>query len=192
MPPIFFPPLPLKKTQIQLHSLKTKTLTINLSLFNIISVHFHRFGLPFNKGLYSSPVRQRSVIEFLTAEGEMPIRIHERLKNVYGDATLYVSTVRRWVRRCKESEGQTRLADETRSCRPAIAMTPGNIQRVDDIVRGDRRVKTDDSCRILSFSKSSVITIIHQMGYRKVCARWVPRMLDDQNTEPPNTFSSFN
>ena len=59
------------------------------------------------------------MIEFLTAEGEMPIRIHERLKNVYGDATVDVSTVRRWVRRCKEAEGQTRLADETRSGRQA-------------------------------------------------------------------------
>ena len=97
MPPIFFSPLLFKKTQIQLHSLKTTTLTINLSLLNIISVHFHRFGPPFNKGMYPSPVRQCSVIEFLTAEGEMPIRIHERLKNVYGDATVDVSTVRRWV-----------------------------------------------------------------------------------------------
>ena len=52
-------------------------------------------------------IRQHSVIEFLTAEGEKPIRIHERLKNVYVDATVDVSTVRRWVRRCKEAEGQT-------------------------------------------------------------------------------------
>ena len=74
-------------------------------------------------------IRQHSVIEFLTAEGEMPIRIHERLKNVYGDAIVDVSTVRRWVRRCKEAEGQTRLADETRSDRPATAVTPGNIYR---------------------------------------------------------------
>ena len=29
-------------------------------------------------------IRQRSVIEFLTAEGEMPIRIHERLKICMG------------------------------------------------------------------------------------------------------------
>ena len=29
-------------------------------------------------------IRQRSVIEFLTAEGEMPIRIHERLKFFMG------------------------------------------------------------------------------------------------------------
>ena len=35
MPP-FFSPLLFKKTQIQLHSLKTTTLTINLSLFNIL------------------------------------------------------------------------------------------------------------------------------------------------------------
>ena len=28
---------------------------------------------------------------------------------MYGDATVDVSTVRRWVRRCKEAEGQTRL-----------------------------------------------------------------------------------
>ena len=42
-------------------------------------------------------IRLRSVIEFLTAEGEMPIRIHERLKNVYWNATVDVSTVRRWL-----------------------------------------------------------------------------------------------
>ena len=55
----FFSPLLFKKTQIQLHSFKPKTLTINLSLFNIISVHFHRFGPPFNKGMYSSPVKSK-------------------------------------------------------------------------------------------------------------------------------------
>ena len=58
------------------------------------------------------------MIEFLNAEGEMPIRLHERLKNVYGAATVDVSTVRRWVRRCKEAEGQKRpcfndLGDKT-------------------------------------------------------------------------------
>ena len=105
MPPIFSSPLLLKKTQIQLHSLKTTILTINLSLLNIISVHFHRFGPPFNKGMYSSPYRQRSMIEFLTEEGEMPIRIHERL---CGDATVDVSTVRRWfvaVKKLKDKQG---------------------------------------------------------------------------------------
>jgi hypothetical protein len=104
----FCSPLPFRKNQIQLHSLKTTTLTVNLSLFNIISVLFHRFGPPFNKALYSSPVRQRSVIESFPAEGEMPIRIHGRLKNVYWDAAVDVSTVRRWfiaVNKLKDKQG---------------------------------------------------------------------------------------
>ena len=55
---------------------------------------------------------------------------------MYGDATVDVSIVRRWVRRCKEVEGQTSLDAETQSGRQATAVTPGNIQRVDDIIRG--------------------------------------------------------
>jgi len=54
-----FSPLLFKKSQIQLHSLKTTTLTINLSLLYIISVYFHRFCPPFNKGMYSSPVKSK-------------------------------------------------------------------------------------------------------------------------------------
>jgi hypothetical protein len=135
-------------------------------------------------------IRQHSVIEFLTANCEMPICIRERLRNVYGDATVDVSTVRRWVCRCKEAEGQTRLADEMQSGRLATAVTPGNIQRVDDIICGDYRVKTDELCRILSSSKGSVITIIHQLVYRKVCARWVPRILTDQNKETRKIIAS--
>ena len=53
-------------------------------------------------------IRQRSVIEFLTAEGEMCIRTHERLKNMYGDAAVDVSTIRRWfvaVKKLKEKQG---------------------------------------------------------------------------------------
>ena len=135
-------------------------------------------------------IRQRSVIEFLNAEGETPIRIHERLTKVYGDATVDVSTVRRWVRRCNEAVEQTPLTDQKRSGRPVTAVSPSNIQRVDDIIRGDRRVTTDELCCILSLSKGSVMTIIHQLGYRKVCARWVPRMLTDQNKEARKAIAS--
>jgi hypothetical protein len=41
--------------------------------------------------------KQRYVIEFLTAEQIAPIDIHRRLLKVYGDDTVDVSTVRRWV-----------------------------------------------------------------------------------------------
>ena len=115
-------------------------------------------------------IRQRSVIEFLNAEGESPIRIHERLKNVYGDATVYVSTVRRWVRRCNETERQTTLADEKRSGRLVTAVTPHNTQRVDELIRDDRRKKTEELCHIISISKGNVMTVIQKFvhgGYQE-------------------------
>ena len=59
--------------------------------------------------------KQRTVIEFLTAQKVPPIEIHRRLQAVYGDQCVYVSTVRRWVRRFKDGKlGQADLSDKTR------------------------------------------------------------------------------
>jgi len=52
----------------------------------------------------SSRYKQRIVIEFLTAENCAPKVIHSRLKNVYGDETIDISNVRRWVRNTKVVE----------------------------------------------------------------------------------------
>ena len=68
----FFSPILFKKTKIQLHSLKTTTLTINLSLFNIISIHFHRFGPTFNKDMYSSPVISKVLSPKPLTHGRQP------------------------------------------------------------------------------------------------------------------------
>ena len=46
--------------------------------------------------------KQRAVIEFLVAEGETPLRIHNWLKNVYKDNTIDYSNVKRWVQRFKK------------------------------------------------------------------------------------------
>ena len=59
--------------------------------------------------------KQRAVIEFLTGEKIPPIEIHRRMRAVYGDQCVDVSTVRRWVRRFKHGElGQADLSDKTR------------------------------------------------------------------------------
>ena len=59
--------------------------------------------------------KQRTVIEFLTAQKVPPTEIHRRLQAVYGDQCVYVSTVRRWVRRFKDGKlGQADLSDKTR------------------------------------------------------------------------------
>ena len=42
-------------------------------------------------------IKQRCVTEFLHEEKMVPIDIHWHLLNVYGDQTVHMSTVRRWV-----------------------------------------------------------------------------------------------
>jgi hypothetical protein len=67
-------------------------------------------------------MKQRCVIEFLHAEKIAPNDIHRRLLNVYGDQTVDVSTVRRWVARF--SSGDSDVKDKPRSKRPRTAVTP--------------------------------------------------------------------
>ena len=83
-------------------------------------------------------VKQRAVIELLTAGKVPPIEIHRRMQAVYGDQCVDVSTVRRWVRRFKDGElGQEDLGDKTRSRRPVTASGQLHQDRVVELNRGD-------------------------------------------------------
>jgi histone-lysine N-methyltransferase SETMAR len=124
-------------------------------------------------------LKQRAVIEFLTAEGCAPIDMHRRMTAVYGDACVDVSTVRRWARTVKgDNPATTNLHDQARSGRPITTVDAQHQARVGELIRANRRVKQKDIAAMLGISTERVHHIIHALlGYRKVCARWVPRML---------------
>ncbi|PSN52961.1 hypothetical protein C0J52_03623 [Blattella germanica] len=58
-----------------------------------------------------------------------------------------------------------------------MAVTPDMLQRSDVVIRADQRITTRQLVLKLSVSKGSVDAIINALGYRNVCARWVPRSL---------------
>jgi histone-lysine N-methyltransferase SETMAR len=135
-----------------------------------------------------SRFKERAVIEFLTAEGEVPIVIHRRLTNVYGEDTVSVHTVRRWVTKLKSSD--TSLADRPRSGRPATAVTDSNQQSVYELIRGNRRITQAELSHNVGIGHHAVESIINNLGYSKVCARWVPRMLTDVHKAERKRISS--
>jgi uracil DNA glycosylase len=51
-------------------------------------------------------LKQQTVIEFLAAENESVMNIHQQLKNVYGVSVVDKSTVSHWA-----SQGQVKLID---------------------------------------------------------------------------------
>jgi transposase len=99
--------------------------------------------------------RQRAVIEFLTAEGSSPIEIHRRLRSVYGEDAIDVSSVRHWVRRFKS--GEKDIGDRPRSGRPATAATKENKENVDALIRDDRRITTSELCSAIGTGKPAVM-----------------------------------
>ena len=126
--------------------------------------------------------KQRAVIEFLVSEGEPPKQIFERLVNVYGDASLAYSTVKKWVSRIKHEEDDPSLSslqDRPRSGRPSSAVNPGNNDKVEKLIRDDRRITIDDIAERVGVSHGSAVNIVNELGFAKVCARWVPRQLLD-------------
>ncbi|GFR89200.1 transposase [Elysia marginata] len=97
-------------------------------------------------------LKQRAVIEFLTAEGYSPIEIYSRMKAVYA-----------------------------RTGRPLSASDSKHQPRVDQLIRENLRVKQIDISIEIGISQERVHHIItNLLGYRKVSTRWVPRMLTPQ------------
>jgi len=52
--------------------------------------------------------------------------------------------------------------------------------RVEELIRGNHRIKQKEIAVALGISKERVGRNIAVLGFRKVCARWVPRMLSDE------------
>ena len=77
------------------------------------------------------------------------------MRAVYGDQCVDVSTVRCWVRRFKDGDlGQADLSDRTRSGRPVTASDQLHQDRVEELIRGNRRIKQKEIAIALGISKS--------------------------------------
>jgi [histone H3]-lysine36 N-dimethyltransferase SETMAR len=122
--------------------------------------------------------KQKAVIEFLTNEGVTAKEISVRLRKVYKESTLSYPTVTRWVAHFKS--GNTDIADKPRCGRPPSAATEDNKRQVDEMIRSDRRITVREIVDALGTGHNAVQGIINELGYSKVCARWVPRQLTDE------------
>ncbi|PNF14105.1 hypothetical protein B7P43_G01068, partial [Cryptotermes secundus] len=69
------------------------------------------------------------------------------------------------------------------SGRPLTASTEHNKERVDEIIQDDRRMTVDTIAQKLGTGQSAVQEMIGSLGYRKVCACWVPRLLTEDHKD---------
>ncbi|GFO43395.1 histone-lysine N-methyltransferase SETMAR-like protein [Plakobranchus ocellatus] len=124
-------------------------------------------------------IKQRSLIEFLAAEGCSAANIHARMKTVYGEMCISDGAVRKWMRIFKgEDPRETILHDRKCSGRPLSTSVTAHRQKVDCMIRANRRVKQKEISNAVGISKERVHHIVTTvLAYRKVSARRVPRQL---------------
>ena len=138
--------------------------------------------------------KQRAVIEFLYHEGIKQSEIAVRLKQVYKEHAFNRSTVSRWLARFKSStfveenneENVTTLktlADETRSGRPPSAMTTDKQLKKNKLIKENRGITVRETSEELEISLGSTHSIIKSLGYRKICAKWVPKKMTENQKQ---------
>ena len=134
---------------------------------------------------------KRAVIKYLNLKGLTPSGIAADMKVVLGDDAPSYATIYRWVAEFKR--GRESTEDAHRSGRPVEACTEENVQRVNDMLMTDRRLTVRYVAECLKFSYGTTHHIVTDiLGYNKVCARWVPRMLTPENKQARLTTSRDN
>jgi transposase len=126
-------------------------------------------------------LKQRCVIEFLNGQYIAPIELHQLLKNFYGEQTVDISTVRHWIR-CVSDVGSG-LKDMPRSGRPCTAVTEENKKRVNQLILQNRSITTRELHAAVGIGFNALHTILKKLGFRKLCARWVPCMFTGDHKE---------
>jgi histone-lysine N-methyltransferase SETMAR len=123
---------------------------------------------------------QRAVVRFLWARGLTAKDIHKEMLPVYGGKCLSRKAVHNWVD--KFSQGRAKIVDEDRPGRPVQIATDTTVRRVEDIIRADRRVTIDNVAAAIGCSHGLAYSIMHDvLNFCKVCSRWVPRQLTEED-----------
>ena len=110
----------------------------------------------------------------------LPSEIHHQICQVYGDNAMSDGMVRKWVRMF--NEGRENLHDEARSGRPTL-VNDDLVRKVNERVCDGRRFTISDlSLHFPQISRIPLYDIVSShLGYRKVCARWVTKMLTEED-----------
>lgn len=124
----------------------------------------------------------RSVIRFLTLRNESAASIYRQLVETYGCEVMSRQNVTKWVRLFKD--GRIDTHDEERCGRPSV-ISDELLQQVEEKVRDDRRVTLDTLSKSFPLISRSLLgeIITEKLGYRKLCARWVPKMLTPEHRQ---------
>jgi histone-lysine N-methyltransferase SETMAR len=108
--------------------------------------------------------------------------IHAELQKVYGNGALKYAIVCKWVRRF--NDGLESTENDPRVGRPVSVLMEKNIATVKTLIEEDARYTVQEIEELSGIHSSSVLKILRERpGIRKICVRWVPHLLTDEQKQ---------
>nr|APL98289.1 putative DD34D transposase [Bactrocera tryoni] len=122
---------------------------------------------------------QRANIKFCFKLGKTFTETFQMMKKVYGDQCLSRSNVHEWFKRFQE--GREDLCDDQKSGRPKSVITQNNIEKVQEFIKNEPKSSLRYMEMELNITKDSIHRIlIDKLGLRKVCSKFVPHKLTEE------------
>ena len=132
-----------------------------------------------NSPTSSDRTEQRAVIKFCVKAGMTPTDTWKFMNPKDSAEKVSRSLVFKWHKRL--IDGRENISDDVRSGRPSDI---SGANKVESLVLSDRRKSVDEIADTVGLGHATVHKILKEdMEMRKVCARWVPRLLSGENMQ---------
>ena len=132
--------------------------------------------IPLSNGVKVCGARGPHVLAF------PPTEIHADLQKVYGNGALKYATVCMWVHRF--NDGRESIENDTWVGWPVFILTEKNVATVKTLIDEDACYTVQEIEELSGIHLSSVLKILHErLGLGKICARWVPHLLSDEQKQ---------
>ena len=123
-------------------------------------------------------MEQRANIKFCFKLGKKFAETYELIKKVYGDDCMSRTQVYTWFTQFKNGRGD--LNDDPRPGRPEASNRAELVDKVREIIAIDTNFTVRMLAEELNSSYCTIYTILTEdLSKRKVCARFVPHKLND-------------
>ena len=108
--------------------------------------------------------------------------IHADLQKVYGNSALKYATVCKWV--CRFTDGRESIENDPRVARPVSVLMEKNVATVKTLIEEDAHYTVQEIEELSGIHSSSVLKILRErLELRKICVRWVPHLLTDEQKQ---------